>query len=415
MTALKKNLKILQINLNHCKMAQNLVTQTANQLGADIVLVSEPWSPQSHWFNDGHKCASIWIPQSDTHSNIQGLYSGKGNVAVRLDSYVVVSCYFSPNRTIEEYKDRIAELENFLNTIDISRCIVAGDFNAKSPAWGSSTLDGHGGIIMEMCNSCELIPTLSQGKFSFEKNGRRTLIDFMLCGKTAAEAISSSRILEEFTASDHRYLLHEFQLNDNKNKAQKVKKRLSIKGFSKLYTELTKIADPLTISTIEDIDSYIQLLEEIFEVTSFYPKTPSRRKEVWWWNADIAALRKLAVSSRRALQRARSKDKPEEEIKTYYDKHKENKKALKIAIMNAKKKSWTNLIDGIEEDIWGKPYKWVMRTVASRPPPTVLSDEDTRRIIETMFQTSPDLDTDIRSPAPDAPDTADDPFTIAEI
>ncbi|XP_076302014.1 uncharacterized protein LOC143220195 [Lasioglossum baleicum] len=325
----KKTLKILQINLNHCKLAQELITQTANQLEADIVIIAEPWSPQTYWYNDGYKGSSIWIPQIGKFSSIHGLYKGNGIVAIQLETYTIVSCYFSPNKTSEEYKERIAELENFLNSIDVNRCIIAGDFNAKSPAWGSSTLDEHGGIIMELCNSCDVIPTLSEGTFTFERNGHKTLIDFMLCGKSVSENISNSRILEEYTASDHRYLMHEFLLNEqNKNNIQKNKKKPNIKAFTRLYTQLTKIADPFTISTTEDIDAYILLLEEIFEDTSYYPKT-MKRKEIWWWNKDIAALRKEAIASRRALQRVRSRGKAREIIEVYYNKHKANKRLLK--------------------------------------------------------------------------------------
>ncbi|XP_076301785.1 uncharacterized protein LOC143219864 [Lasioglossum baleicum] len=154
----KDKFKILQINLNRCRMAQDLLNQTATQLGADIVIISEPWSPWTHWHNDGFKDASIWIPMFSigAFNSIKKSFKSKGIVAVQLGDFTVVSCYFSPNITLDHYKDRITELESFLEKIDPERCIIAGDLNAKSPVWGSGTLDDRGGVVMEMVNNHKL-------------------------------------------------------------------------------------------------------------------------------------------------------------------------------------------------------------------------------------------------------------------
>ncbi|XP_076301810.1 uncharacterized protein LOC143219888 [Lasioglossum baleicum] len=133
-----KKFKILQINLNHCRMAQDLIAHAATQYEADIVIIAEPWSPLSSWFNDGHKNSSIWIPQGTqgVFNNIRSIYTGKGIVAVQLDTYIVTACYFSPNITTEAYEDRISELERFLGTVDVSRCIIAGDL-MQNPLHGA--------------------------------------------------------------------------------------------------------------------------------------------------------------------------------------------------------------------------------------------------------------------------------------
>ncbi|XP_076301781.1 uncharacterized protein LOC143219861 [Lasioglossum baleicum] len=173
----KNKFKILQINLNRCRMAQDLLNQTAAQLGADIVIISEPWSPCSHWHNDGFKDASIWIPMYTigAFNSIKKSFKSKGIVAVQLGDFTVVSCYFSPNITLVHYKDRITELESLLEKIDTERCIIAGDLNAKSPLWGSGMLDDRGGVVMEMINNHSIIPTCSQGAYTFERNGHRHL------------------------------------------------------------------------------------------------------------------------------------------------------------------------------------------------------------------------------------------------
>ncbi|XP_076301989.1 uncharacterized protein LOC143220141 [Lasioglossum baleicum] len=290
-------------------MAQELLQQSVSQMGADIVIISEPWSPPPQWHNDGYGDASIWIPMLSTGSfdGIKNIYRSKGIVAVKLGDYTVISCYFSPNVTAETYRDRIAELESFLETINTDLCIVAGDFNAKSPMWGSGSLDDHGGVVMEMANSYNLIPIRSQGTHTFERNGHRSLIDILLNGRTMADGITGSRISEEFTASDHRYLVHDYVMTEGScGTHRNIKKNLNVKGFSALYNRIAKIADPLTIATKEDIDGYIHLIDEIFEHTcqDLHPAL-TKKKAVWWWNPEIESLRKVAITSRRTLQRTR--------------------------------------------------------------------------------------------------------------
>ncbi|XP_076301847.1 uncharacterized protein LOC143219944 [Lasioglossum baleicum] len=420
------HIKILQINLNHCKNAQELLTQSAMQYAIDVVLISEPWSPPSYWHNDGHKSASIWLPQPGNKLNrVKCLYKSKGIVAVQIQDHTFISCYISPNISLESYTERISELERFLDTINIDKCIIAGDFNAKSTVWGSRILDDHGTVVMEMCNNFGLIPKVSTGSHTFERNGHYSTIDILLCGSTAYNGITSSQILEDYTASDHRYLKHVLSTNtaNTANFERKKKFKLDADRFSKTYLQITKIADPLKITSIEDIDAYIDMITEVFESTSYtLHQTIRRRKEVWWWNAEIAALRKASISSRRSLQRARIKLKkhPEisnEEVVRSLNKHNKNKKALKHEIARAKRKSWTTLIDEIDTDIWGRPYKAVMGRVAGKPPPSIPSEEETEEVIKTLFQTSPEPNQ--TNPNSDGTDTAydasDRPFAEAEV
>jgi len=40
-----EEINIIQLNVNHCAAAQNLLTQTAKERNADVVLLSEPYLP----------------------------------------------------------------------------------------------------------------------------------------------------------------------------------------------------------------------------------------------------------------------------------------------------------------------------------------------------------------------------------
>lgn len=332
----KYHIKIMQINLNHCKNAQDLLIQTAEQLSIDVVMISEPWKPPSYWFNDDHKNASIWTPlPSKKFKTIKSIYKSKGITAIQLNDYVYISCYVSPNISISEYTKYIMDLESFLNTIDTNFCIIAGDFNAKSPAWGSSNLDERGILVMETCNNRNLKPTISQGSGTFERNGHTSTIDILLCGIDIARNLSSSRILEKYTASDHKYILHVFTYDQTKNEEPKIKRKINPEKFMNTYQKYTEIANPLEIASKNDVDAYIKMISEIYENTSYLLPDPLlRKKSVWWWNPQIAEYRKKANTSRRALQRARSwlkkhPDKPTETVNRLLNEHKMNKKNFK--------------------------------------------------------------------------------------
>lgn len=65
---------------------------------------------------------------------------------------------------------------------------------------------------------------------------------------------------------------------------------------------------------------------------------------------------------RRRLVRAKCKDTPEV-VEQMAGELKENKRKLKKAIGIAKKKSWDELLEGLNADPWGRPYKKIMNRV----------------------------------------------------
>jgi hypothetical protein len=54
-------MKVPQINLNRCKMAQDLILQYVVEYRPDIVIISEPNRQLSFWHNDTKDDASIWV------------------------------------------------------------------------------------------------------------------------------------------------------------------------------------------------------------------------------------------------------------------------------------------------------------------------------------------------------------------
>lgn len=64
------------------------------------------------------------------------------------------SCYWSPNCSIIEYKDFLLQLELSIRN-SLIPVVVAGDFNAKSRAWGSPREDPRGTLLADLLASIE--------------------------------------------------------------------------------------------------------------------------------------------------------------------------------------------------------------------------------------------------------------------
>ncbi|XP_076384054.1 uncharacterized protein LOC117221530 [Megalopta genalis] len=166
-------LNVLQINLNHCRLAHDLLQQNAVDWEIDVVIISEPWRILSDWFGTGDGRAAIWITERAARrlTPVQLLASADGYVAVRISDITVVSCYYSPNIRLGAFETHLQHLEDLMAILDLDHTIVAGDFNAKSPAWGSAETNPRGTATLEMANRIRICPVVSKGRYTYDRNG----------------------------------------------------------------------------------------------------------------------------------------------------------------------------------------------------------------------------------------------------
>lgn len=199
--------RVLQINLNHCRLAQDILFQNSAAFGADIVAVSEPWRCPSQWFSCSGGGAAVFVPASPSRfPSIKPVCVSRFFVAVDFGVFVLYSVYIPPSIPVEAYEEVLSSLASQVVESGTCRCVLMGDFNAKSPLWGSDRTDRRGSAVVDFLGRLDLTPVRSEGSYTFERNGHRSLIDIVLCGRSVR--VSSSKILQEYSASDHFYLLH---------------------------------------------------------------------------------------------------------------------------------------------------------------------------------------------------------------
>ncbi|XP_020296050.1 uncharacterized protein LOC109860997 [Pseudomyrmex gracilis] len=152
--------RFLQANLNRSRPAQDLALQycVEEEVGVSVFSELHTVPNRPHWAGSTDSlCAVHWRPCSCPNL-CRLIGAGKGFVAIKIGKWVVFSCYFSPNRDL-------AEFERYLDSLGVAvrphlpgAVIVAGDFNAKYPEWGSVRWDRRGRLLASWADSINLAP-----------------------------------------------------------------------------------------------------------------------------------------------------------------------------------------------------------------------------------------------------------------
>ncbi|XP_076764858.1 uncharacterized protein LOC143431806 [Xylocopa sonorina] len=349
-------LRILQINLNRCQIAQEIMQQTKIIQRIDAVIISEPYKMEGYWLQDEIGDAAIWITGLNekcfTYSTV---YSAPGIVQ---------------DREFEEYIDKIEEhIEKGGRT---DKIIIAGDLNAKSMVWGSRRSDKRGEMIIEMAIRRNLLVTNPKGDYTYFKNSYKSKIDIMLMGGRTYRELREAEVLEIFSGSDHQYVLHTFQnLNHRQNGVGFISlhgKKADWKNASKWYKEEIKKIN----LRIANEEIWIEKYEEMVNKVA---------------HKQIVDKIKQSKKIKRKLVRSR-KRKEQEETKKLRKLVKIKKRELKKLIKNSKTKCLESYIQILDRDPWGKPYNVVMSKIRSNNNNKgEIKNDDIKQIINTLFIT----------------------------
>ncbi|XP_035740330.1 uncharacterized protein LOC118449638 [Vespa mandarinia] len=113
-------------------------------------------------------------------------------------------------------------------------------------------------------------------------------------------------------------------------------------------------------------------------------------KSTYWWSDDVTNLSDVAMTIVRKLSRARKK-KNREEIVRCQDARRDARRALTRAIKEAKKNSWRDLLNSIEDDPWDRSYKLVLGKLRpyAQPVTETLEDRILENILSKLFPRGP--------------------------
>ena len=154
----------------------------------------------------------------------------------------------------------------------------------------------------------------------------------------------------------------------------------------------------------------MQVIVEACEASMPRRLTNYHKKPAYWWNEELAGLRRDCNKRRRILQRARRRNQPN--VAEMEEAYKEARRTLRIAIQLSKNGCWEKFIGSINQDPWGLPYKIVMGKLSRTRGKSAPSDElSLRGIVEVLFPRG-----EPRTSFPrEANGTAGEPFSIQEL
>ncbi|XP_018360089.1 PREDICTED: uncharacterized protein LOC108759241 [Trachymyrmex cornetzi] len=276
----------------------------------------------------------------------------------------VTAVYISPS--LARFERILEDLAKHLQSYGGSPMIVAGDFNSRSTLWGDRITNLRGRLLEDWAASLGLCCM----------NTRMTSTCVRTTGESAVDVTWASPGLKE----------------EKESKGQ----RWAVQKLNKDIFEAAIIASSWPTSRqardMEDCDPNTETdkLQRIAlnACDVAMPRAKTRlRKSVHWWNEVVALLREDASRARRAIKRARRRRSEPEEIEARVNEYRTFKKKLRVAIYEAKERSWRDLVKSLNEDPWGTAYKlvlnklrhWTVPITESLDPPFL------EEVLNTLF------------------------------
>jgi len=377
---------LLQANLNRARAAQDLMDQLAAQRDASIMVLSEPyrvppsnpcWAAARTGFNVD--VAITWRRSKDPVP-CKYLEAGEGYVAVGWGDVVVVGVYLAPSLDRADYEDRLGRIGNCVRKYTPSPVLVAGDFNAWSRVWGSRRTNEKGAVL-ELWAASLGLHLLNEGSTStfVRPLGGESIIDLTWANPQAAARTTGWRVDTEFNLeSDHRpieVVLTDFPAQVLGRRHPQPRRWVLRKLEEDPFEEMILAGSwPANAIQAGDIGACAERLRAIVTKAcdAAMPRArPRPRRATYWWSDQIAELHRVAHNKRRDLKRARRRrGGPDPAVmEVIVEDYRKASKALKKAIAAAKAGAWTELLQQLDDDPWGRPYQIVMNKLKRWVPP----------------------------------------------
>lgn len=389
-------IRFIQVNLNHCRSAHDLLMHTEKNLKIGISIIAEPYQipDDCTWVGSTNGKAAIhWSREHLLNAGIKRRI-GEHSVTVQWPSFCVTACYISPNCSNEEYDELIDELDEATNDNEISH-IIGGDFNCKAHLWGSKDTDYRGELLIRWAAS-KGMNLLNKGKEpTCVRSQGVSVVDLTWASDRLYSKVQDWHVMDECTLSDHMYI--SFKLNKSTSKNNIVKKKYIKWAIKKLDEDMyNEVMEWLCTGEVnlnkENAANWLSdIITDACEAAMPRAK-PHHRNSVYWWSENIAQVRRNCNKERRKWQKSKRKRKSIEDIILLEDRYRETKKELTHMIKKAKIKAWEELIRDLNQDPWGLPYRLVLNKLRRSEPvlTEILDGRVLQDTISNLFPYDPD-------------------------
>ena len=376
-------MKVLQLNLNHCEAAQDLLSQTVRELKVDVAILCEQYrniTGLQSWVSDATNRSAVWICGNSPVQEVMQV-PGDGFAWIKGFGIYFYSVYAPPSSSLEEFK---ALLDRLLDDARERRpLVIAGDFNAWATEWGSRVTNQRGEVLLDSFARADVCLCNTGNSPTFAKNGRKSIVDLTFVCESLARRITSWEVSDCYTHSDHQAIVYEFS-ETYKFSPPRVRKGVPWNHRTFDRDSFVAMMEG-NIHLAGNSEDMVEILMNRIFVACNASMTRGQRRDrrppVYWWTNEISELRRHCHRTRRAAQRARGHP----NFGFLKKQHKDARKAFTKAIKISKNRCMRELCNEVDADPWGRPYKVVTAKLKarSRPPPTcpVMLE----KIVSTLF------------------------------
>lgn len=378
-------IKFLQINTFRRRPCHDLALAMANEIGAGMVLISEPnrvaVRNRKDWVCDEDLNTAIKV--TDSRIIIKGCGKGHSFSYITTPDFTVYSCYASPNQDLEELEEILCGIGRLIR-LKREPAIIVGDFNAKSPQWGLDTTDRRGQLVTEWIAENDLVVVNVGAKPTFRRREYSSILDLTLATADVKDRILNWDVSDFESLSDHNYIV--FDVADKKPLPRKRKSKIEgwqVKKLDKqrLQRKMEEMREESSRCSAKD---FTNALRQICDETMPKRRDARGRQPVYWWNDDIAKLRGDCMRKRRLCVRGTRRNTPQENQRLW-EEYKASKKVLQNSIKRAKQDCWKTLCDTVDCDIWGEGYKIVMKNLLGCPPRLQMTMQNMEEVVDHLF------------------------------
>ncbi|CAB0036117.1 unnamed protein product [Trichogramma brassicae] len=380
-------MRILQLNLNHCEAAQDLLSQTMREQRINVAIVCDQYKnldPLYTWLADANNQAAIWV-HGGTIVQERPAGAHAFFTWARISGIYFFSVYAPPRLADVEFS---ALLTNIVEEAQGKRpLIVAGDFNAWSTEWGCRETRLRATTLLDALAPLDAVLLNTGDTPTFTGPQGSSVVDLTFATDTLTSRVTSWAVSELYTNSDHQAIVFEIEIARTlrtplRQSGKWNARSLDVEGFCEMMTSTVVPPGP----TEEMATKLMAAITCACDASMTRTSGRCRRGPVYWWTDEIAVLRRTCLRSRRLAPRARGRPN-EHACRANFA---SARRLLCAAIKTSKRQCWRQLCESVDDDIWGKPYQTVMSRLRGSRATQPSSPPLVRRIVAALFPHVPD-------------------------
>ncbi|CAB0037663.1 unnamed protein product [Trichogramma brassicae] len=204
-------MRILQLNLNHCEAAQDLLCDTISKLRIDVAILCEQYknlAPPNTWLADADGQAAIWvhggIPVRERPVRVHPYFAW-----ARIGGIFFFSVYAPPKLSEREFSPLLANITE--EARGRRPLVIAGDFNAWSTEWGCRETRPRASILLDSLALLDAVLLNTGDVPTFNGRQGSSIVDLTFVCETLAPRVKSWTVSGRYTHSDHQAILFEIE------------------------------------------------------------------------------------------------------------------------------------------------------------------------------------------------------------